>query len=50
MVLYRSPEQTDFILTVEISATFTALRFLYKFYSPAPTHPHPHPTSAAMFF
>ena len=27
------------ILTVEVSAKFTALRFLYKFYSPAP-HPH----------
>ena len=27
------------ILTVEVSAKFTALRFLYKFYSPAPQRP-----------
>ena len=27
------------ILTVEVSAKFTALRFLYKFYSPAPQWP-----------
>ena len=32
MVLYRSPEQTDYILTNEVSLKFTAWRFLYKFY------------------
>ena len=36
MVLYRSPEQTALQLTVEVSAKFTALRFLYKFNSPTP--------------
>ena len=30
------------LLTVEVSAKFTALIFLYKFYSPAPHH-HLHP-------
>ena len=53
MVLYRSPEQTALhtlhiahlskqlcILTVDISAEFTALRFLYKFYSLAPQTAH----------
>ena len=42
MALYRSPEQTDlhtYLLTIEVSAKFTALRFLYKFYSPAPWWP-----------
>ena len=43
------------ILTVEDSVKFTALRFMYKFYSPAPTPPHPPPphslpTHKAMFF
>ena len=33
MVLYRSPEQTDLLLTVEVSAKFTVLRFLFKFKS-----------------
>ena len=32
MVLYRSPEQTDLQITIEASANFTALRFLYEFY------------------
>ena len=35
------------VLTVEVSAKFTALRFMYKFYSPGPPHP---PPLAAMFF
>ena len=49
MVLYRSPDQTD-LHTYEDSAKFTALRFMYKFYSPAPTpYPLP-PTHKAMFF
>ena len=45
MVLYRSPEQTAlytyyYLLTIEVSAMFTALRFLYKFYyCPAPQWP-----------
>ena len=34
------------ILTVKDSAKLTALRFMYKFYSPAPTHP----TQAIFFF
>ena len=34
MVLYRSPEQTDLhTFYVEVSAKFTALRFMYKFYN-----------------
>ena len=37
------------ILTVEVSAKFTTLRFMYKFYSPAPPPP-PHPIPQAMFF
>ena len=32
MVLCRSPDQTDCILTIEVSAKLGALRFLYKFY------------------
>ena len=32
MVLYCSPEQTDLQITIEASAHFAALRFLYKFY------------------
>ena len=45
------------ILTVEDSAKFTALRFMYKFYSPAhlppptpPPHPPLPPTHQVMFF
>ena len=30
MVLHCSPEQTDLQITIEASANFTALRFLYK--------------------
>ena len=42
MVLFRSPEQTDLHTYLLVSAKFTALRFLYKFYSSVPL--------AAIFF
>ena len=38
MVIYSSPAKQLCIL-VEVSAKFTALRFLYKFYCPAPQRP-----------
>ena len=39
MVLYHSPEQTALQTSVEVSAKLTALRFLYKLYSPTPERP-----------
>ena len=48
MVLYRSPDQIC-IFTVEVSAKFTALGFLYKLYST--NHPTPlHHTPSHVFY